>query len=248
MTVALALLATLAVETPVWRISLYMVVLGLGLGMVMQVLVLAVQNAVAVRAARSRDLGIDAVPPDRRVHRRRALRRGLRQPAPVRARRSPPAGRPRAERRQPVSRRASPARRARALRRSVLRRPHPRLRRRGGSRCDRVRAHLAAARDAAAQDRALGRPRRELRVSTRRQLVPRARALPQLARTTREPLGRVRAVRRPRGDRTLAARAVAPRAHRRAPARHGRRAAAPSSGSTSPGSLGRSRRSRRARS
>jgi EmrB/QacA subfamily drug resistance transporter len=47
MTVALALLATLGVDTPIWRISLYMVVLGLGLGMVMQVLVLAVQNAVA---------------------------------------------------------------------------------------------------------------------------------------------------------------------------------------------------------
>jgi MFS family permease len=47
MTVALALLATLAVDTPIWRISVYMVVLGLGLGMVMQVLVLAVQNAVA---------------------------------------------------------------------------------------------------------------------------------------------------------------------------------------------------------
>ena len=47
MTVALALLATLEVQTPTWRISLYMVVLGLGLGMVMQVLVLAVQNAVA---------------------------------------------------------------------------------------------------------------------------------------------------------------------------------------------------------
>jgi EmrB/QacA subfamily drug resistance transporter len=47
MTAALALLATLEVQTPIWRISLYMVVLGLGLGMVMQVLVLAVQNAVA---------------------------------------------------------------------------------------------------------------------------------------------------------------------------------------------------------
>jgi EmrB/QacA subfamily drug resistance transporter len=47
MTVGLALLATLGVVTPIWRIALYMVVLGLGLGMVMQVLVLAVQNAVA---------------------------------------------------------------------------------------------------------------------------------------------------------------------------------------------------------
>ena len=47
MAVALALLATLAVNTPIWMIALYLVVLGLGLGMVMQVLVLAVQNAVA---------------------------------------------------------------------------------------------------------------------------------------------------------------------------------------------------------
>jgi EmrB/QacA subfamily drug resistance transporter len=46
MTGALFLLATLAVETPIWETSLYMVVLGLGLGMVMQVLVLAVQNSV----------------------------------------------------------------------------------------------------------------------------------------------------------------------------------------------------------
>jgi EmrB/QacA subfamily drug resistance transporter len=46
MTVSLLLLTTLAVDTPIWRTSLYMVVLGLGLGMVMQVLVLAVQNSV----------------------------------------------------------------------------------------------------------------------------------------------------------------------------------------------------------
>jgi DNA-binding MarR family transcriptional regulator len=46
MTLALVLLATLGVDTPVSTTSLYMVVLGLGLGMVMQVLVLAVQNAV----------------------------------------------------------------------------------------------------------------------------------------------------------------------------------------------------------
>jgi EmrB/QacA subfamily drug resistance transporter len=46
MSIALFLLATLGVGTPVYRTSIYMVVLGLGLGMVMQVLVLAVQNAV----------------------------------------------------------------------------------------------------------------------------------------------------------------------------------------------------------
>ena len=44
-----------------------------------------------VRAARSRHLRIHALPPDRRLDRRRALRGDLRQPAAVRARRSPPA-------------------------------------------------------------------------------------------------------------------------------------------------------------
>ena len=44
--VAMALLATLAVGTPLWVTVVYMIVLGLGLGLVMQVLILAVQNAV----------------------------------------------------------------------------------------------------------------------------------------------------------------------------------------------------------
>ena len=44
--VALLLLGTLEVDTPLWTMSLYMALLGIGLGMVMQVLVLAVQNAV----------------------------------------------------------------------------------------------------------------------------------------------------------------------------------------------------------
>jgi EmrB/QacA subfamily drug resistance transporter len=47
MTLGLALLATLGVETSTWTACLYMIVLGLGL--VMQVLVLAVQNAVDYR-------------------------------------------------------------------------------------------------------------------------------------------------------------------------------------------------------
>ena len=47
--IALLLLTTIDVDTPISRIALYMVVLGLGLGMVMQVLVLAVQNAVDYR-------------------------------------------------------------------------------------------------------------------------------------------------------------------------------------------------------
>lgn len=47
MTVALALLSMITVETSAWTASLYMILLGLGLGMVMQILVMAVQNAVA---------------------------------------------------------------------------------------------------------------------------------------------------------------------------------------------------------
>ena len=46
MTVGLALLSTLHVNTPSAQIDAYLLVLGLGLGLVMQVLVLAVQNAV----------------------------------------------------------------------------------------------------------------------------------------------------------------------------------------------------------
>ena len=53
MTVGLALLSTLDVNSAPWMASLYMLVLGLGLGMVMQVLILAVQNAVNYR-----DLGV----------------------------------------------------------------------------------------------------------------------------------------------------------------------------------------------
>jgi EmrB/QacA subfamily drug resistance transporter len=46
MTVGLALLSTLHVDTSSAQIDVYLVILGLGLGLVMQVLVLAVQNAV----------------------------------------------------------------------------------------------------------------------------------------------------------------------------------------------------------
>jgi EmrB/QacA subfamily drug resistance transporter len=46
MTLAIFLLSGLAVDTPTWETSIYMVILGFGLGMTMQVLVLATQNAV----------------------------------------------------------------------------------------------------------------------------------------------------------------------------------------------------------
>jgi EmrB/QacA subfamily drug resistance transporter len=48
-TLGLALLSRLAVSTPLWRLSLDMLIVGLGLGLVMQVLVIAVQNSVAYR-------------------------------------------------------------------------------------------------------------------------------------------------------------------------------------------------------
>jgi MFS family permease len=49
MTVAMFLLSTLVVDTPIWHTAVFMVVLGLGLGMTMQVLVLVAQNAVDYR-------------------------------------------------------------------------------------------------------------------------------------------------------------------------------------------------------
>jgi MFS family permease len=49
LTGALLLLARLDVDTPLWEVSVYMVVLGLGLGMVLQVIVLATQNEVPFR-------------------------------------------------------------------------------------------------------------------------------------------------------------------------------------------------------
>lgn len=53
MTIGLCLLTTFGMNSSVWAVGGYMLVLGLGLGMVMQVLVLAVQNAVEYR-----DLGV----------------------------------------------------------------------------------------------------------------------------------------------------------------------------------------------
>ncbi len=49
MTIGVLLLSRLAVSTPAWQTSLFLLVLGFGLGMVMQVLVLATQNAVDYR-------------------------------------------------------------------------------------------------------------------------------------------------------------------------------------------------------
>jgi EmrB/QacA subfamily drug resistance transporter len=49
MTVALQRISTLALHTPVWLASGYMLLLGLGVGMVMQVLVLAAQNTLPYR-------------------------------------------------------------------------------------------------------------------------------------------------------------------------------------------------------
>lgn len=49
MTAALGLFATLTVDTPLWQVALYEVVMGAGLGMTMQTLVIAVQNALPPR-------------------------------------------------------------------------------------------------------------------------------------------------------------------------------------------------------
>ena len=78
MTIALALLSQITLETSASTASVYMLVLGLGLGMVMQILVMAVQNARRLRAARGRDVRHNAVSLHRRRCRRGAVRRHLR--------------------------------------------------------------------------------------------------------------------------------------------------------------------------
>ena len=51
--VGLALLSTLGLDTPYWRMALFMLTLGVGIGLVMQVIVLAMQNSVGPR-----DMGV----------------------------------------------------------------------------------------------------------------------------------------------------------------------------------------------
>ncbi|MGI8527889.1 MAG: MFS transporter, partial [Geodermatophilaceae bacterium] len=46
---ALLMMSTLAVDTPYWRVALFMLVFGVGLGMTMQTLVTAIQNGVSPR-------------------------------------------------------------------------------------------------------------------------------------------------------------------------------------------------------
>ena len=85
--VAIFLLSRLAVSTPIWLAALYMLVLGLGLGHGDAGARARGPERRPVRAARGRDLRLDALPPDRRLDRRLDLRRDLRQPARQRARR-----------------------------------------------------------------------------------------------------------------------------------------------------------------
>ena len=100
-----------------------MLVLGLGLGMVMQVLVLAVAERRRLRAPRRRDRRLDALPVDRRLDRRRALRR---RSSPTGSRRTSPSG----CRRGRTCRPRPTRRRSRACRRRCTGRTSSRSRRR----------------------------------------------------------------------------------------------------------------------
>ena len=164
MTVAMFLLSGISVSMPIWQTALYMLVLGLGLGMTMQVLVLAAQNAVPYRAARRRHLRLDALPAGRRLDRRLALRRDLRQPARQQPRRRAAAGNASFRTRSsPEHRRAAPAGGSRALPRRVRRGARAGLRVAAAVSLVALRAHLAAAGGAAAQERGGRGHRRELR-------------------------------------------------------------------------------------
>ena len=85
MTVGLALLSQLDLDTSALTADLYLLVLGLGLGLVMQVLVLAVQNAVHYSVLGRGDLRCHARPRHRRLVRRGDLRHDLLEPAARRA-------------------------------------------------------------------------------------------------------------------------------------------------------------------
>ena len=232
MTVSLLLLTTLAVDTPIWKTSLYMVVLGLGLGMVMQVLVLAVQNSVDYEylgVATSGSTLFRQVGGSIGVSLFGAIFANQLQ-SQLRAH-FPPGVKP-ADRRDARARRPASSGGSRHVRRGVLERAAAGVPGRGGMRRLRIPPHLAPARGAAARDDPLGGARRELRVPARRQLVPRAAALVELAREPREALGGVRAVRGHRRRRAQPAGGLAARAESRSASRSPSRRSGRSSGAT----------------
>ena len=182
---------------PAWQTALYMLVLGLGLGMTMQVLVLAAQNAVPTTSCSA------SRPPARRSSARSAARSASRSSA-----RSSPTGSRRTSRpalppgvRPPAA--ANPALVQRTCRRAIHEpyvervrgRAAPGLPRRRGRLVRRLRAHVAAARGAAAQERRRRGRRGELRDAARGRVAARARAHRRHARPPREPLAGLRPAR-----------------------------------------------------
>ena len=95
MAVGLGLLSTLHVDTSTLITGVYMLVLGLGLGHGLAGARARRPELGRLQVPRRRQLRLDALPPDRRLDRRRRLRRDLRQPAHEQPRRDAAGGRAR---------------------------------------------------------------------------------------------------------------------------------------------------------
>ena len=230
MTVAMYLLSGISVSMPIWQTALYMLVLGFGLGMTMQVLVLAAQNAVPYEqlgVATSGSTLFRQVGGSIGVSVFGAIFANQLAEQP---RRRAAAGNAASGRGQPGHHRAAAGGGSRALPRRVRHGARAGLQRRRGGLAGRLRAHLAAAGGAAAQERGGRGHRRELRDPTRREVAAGAGADPGHARHAGEPLARLRAGGRRGRSRPRSGRAVAARTARRgrdsrprrSPARRGR--------------------------
>ncbi len=151
---------------PVWQTAIYMLVLGL-----------RPRNDDAgararraelrrLRAARRRDLGLDALPPGRRLGGRLDLRRDLRQPARHERRKRAAAGRPAAAGREPELVEELPPAVHRPTSSAFVESLRPVFAAAAGVSLFAFLLTLAAARGAAAQERRGRRRRRELRDAT----------------------------------------------------------------------------------
>ena len=174
MAVGFVLLSRLEVDTSAVVSGAYMLVLGLGLGLVMQVLVLAVQNAVDYR-----DLGVATSGTTMFRQMGGAIGTAafgaifnLQQPARGQPRGQPAGGSPAARADRPDGGRAARAGGASGLPGLGHGRARAGLPHRGRLGAPRVRAHVAAARGAAADYHAGVRLRRGLRGRQRRRPVP----------------------------------------------------------------------------
>ena len=154
-----------------------MLVLGLGLGMVIAGARPCRPELGRLQVPRRRKLRLDAVSPDRRLDRRRRVRRDLRQPSHEQPREHAAGRSAHPDCGEPGRSQTASPRDPRHLRHRRDRRAAPRVPRRSGVRSRRISPHVALARDPAEDDRAGTQRGRRLPRCSRRRRVSRDRAL-----------------------------------------------------------------------